>query len=101
MPRINYSERLHQSLKEGGFVVKGPRGGRPRAYTFVRKGGVRRIKLWLWGFDLYTAPQADQLKVEATLKKNYGEAYLGGYFIRERRDYISFCIVLDQSKLEA
>lgn len=39
MPRINYSERLHQSLKEGGFVVKGPRGGRPRAYTFVRKGG--------------------------------------------------------------
>lgn len=99
MSRVNYSERLHQSLKEGGFDTTTWAGGRPRAFTFVRKSGVRRIKLWLWGHRLRTAPQADQLKVEAALKKNYGEAYLGGYFIRERCGYTSFCIVLDQSKL--
>lgn len=95
-----YSDKLVKVLRDNQLLA--PDETLLRIFTNLRKNGQRRIKTWTWGRRLFNAPQEVQLKVEADLKAAYGEAYLGGYFFRDDRTRcFSFCIVLDQSKLEA
>lgn len=68
-------------------------------FTQLRRNGTRRVKLW-FGYDVWESGFRKQKKLESRLKANYGAAYLGGYFILGPRGCgKSFCVVLDQSKL--
>lgn len=99
---MNYKAPLIKSLGEAGFAAESVYGGSRMTFTQLRKNGTRRVKLW-FGNDVWEAKRSKQELLEARLKINYGEAYLGGYFIRGARGGLSgersFCVILDQSKL--
>ena len=101
MPRSNYKAPLIKSLGEAGYKTK-EYGGARMTFTHVRKNGQRRVKLWFAG-DVWQSEREHQLALEAALKRNYGAAYLGGYFIQGCYSYgpeaRSFCVVLDNSKM--
>lgn len=101
MPRVNYKAPLIKSLGEAGYGTANGSGAR-MTFTHVRKNGQRRLKLWFAG-DVWHSGRAQQLKLEAALKRNYGTAYLGGYFIQGAYGYgpeaRSFCVVLDNNLL--
>lgn len=99
MPR-NVKAPLIQALDEAGYKSKDTWGGARQTFTNVRRNGQRRIKIWFAG-DIWYSRRRHQLALEAALKRNYGEAYLGGYFIQGRRgpDHKSFCVVLDNKLL--
>lgn len=95
----NYKAALLKSLEEAGLAGKSGYGRSRTTFTYLRKNGIRRVKLWV-AADVWEASQETQRKLEERLKVNYGPAYLGGYFIRmQRYSCMSFCILLDQSKL--
>ena len=92
----NYKAPLIKSLHEAGYATD-EWGGPRTTYTHVRKNGQRRIKLY-HGRDVHDSSRAKQLKLEAALKRNYGDQYLGGYFIKGacngRGGAVSLCIVI-------
>lgn len=90
----NYKAALMKALGECEFRNSGR-----RTFTHLRKDGNRRVKLW-FGNDVWRASQAKQMELEAALKKHYGKAYLGGYFINGASNGLygkSFCVVLKQA----
>ena len=101
MPRSNYKAPLIKSLGEAGYRTK-EHGSARTTFTHVRRNGQRRVKLWFAG-DVWHSELECQLAFEAALRRNYGAAYLGGYFIQGAYAYgptaRSFCVVLDNSKM--
>lgn len=99
---MNYKAPLIQALDDAGFRTKEYGSYARTTFTHLRKDGTRRVKLW-FANDIWLADHAWQVKLERMLKANYGEAYLGGYFIVGARAGAfgdkSFCVILDQSKL--
>jgi len=99
MARMNYKAPLMTAMKEAGFNPKTSGQYARVTFTHLRKNGQRRLKLWL-ADDVWEATQEKQKKLDAALKKHYGAAYLGGYFIEGpywaccKR---SFCVVLRES----
>lgn len=98
---MNYKAPLIKSLEEADFDTLEYGTYSRITFTHLRKNGQRRVKLW-FGDDVWDASQHRQELLEQRLKANYGNAYLGGYFIPgPRYQGKSFCVVLDQSKLDA
>ena len=96
--RKNYTAPLIKSLGEAGYDTKSCGQWARATFTNARKNGTRRVKLWM-ARDVFTSTREQQLKLEAALKRNYGEAYLGGYFIPGCGYGLggsrSFCVVLN------
>jgi hypothetical protein len=92
----NYKAPLIKSLGEANYATSSW-GGKRITFTHARKDGTRRVKLWLAN-DVFRSDRAQQLKLEAALKRNYGDKYLGGYFIAGARSGLggsrSFCVVI-------
>lgn len=99
--RTNYKAPLIRSLREAGYKET-DRGYARMTFTNLRKDGNRRVKLW-FARDVFDSSEEQQKELERRLKANYGEAYLGGYFVRGAMcwpDTRSFCVVLNQKCFE-
>lgn len=101
--RTNYKAPLIRSLRESGYRSTNTWGGTRSTFTHLRKDGSRRVKLW-FARDVFDSSEEQQRKLEQRLKVNYGEAYMGGYFIEGARSGSgssrSLCVVLSQKCFE-
>lgn len=94
--RKNFKAPLIKALGEAGYRTN-VYGHSRTTFTHARKNGTRRVKLWS-ATDVFESPRAKQVQLEAALKRNYGDKYLGGYFIVGPRGGLggsrSFCVVI-------
>lgn len=94
--QTNYKAPLIKSLGEVGLAEK-HYGYSRYTFTYARKNGTRKVKLWLAN-DVFDAPRAQQVRLEAALKRNYGDKYINGYFIKGARGGLggsrSFVVVI-------
>ena len=99
MTRPNYKAPLIKSLGEAGLSTLSCGTWARTTFTYLRKNGTRKVKLWL-ASDVFDAPRKVQEKLERRLKINYGDAYLTAYFIETHPlRGMSFVVILDNSKM--
>lgn len=98
--------KVTAALVAAGFEARGRWGCPRQSFTDRRRDGSRRFKL-VRGEFIFDASQEKQRRLERELRRQFGDQYLGGYFIRtehsgwqwmtkpEDRDRAkSFCIVI-------
>lgn len=95
--RKNFKAPLVKSLGQAGLRTT-DYGYTRMTFTYARKNGTRKIKLWLAN-DVFDAPRAQQVRLEQHLRENYGDKYIGGYFVRGARGGLggsrSFVVIIN------
>jgi hypothetical protein len=88
---IGDAERFRKVLRATGFMFT-PWRYEATVWSNTRKT-FRMVKLYN-GLGVLEAPQEAQYKLDAALRKEFGDRYLCGYFLDSMHYQTSFCIRL-------